>query len=713
MQYASLSILSLLVSVSVHAQNNAHNENNTLTENNDLERMIVTGSRIVESIDEVPASIVIITQQQIQDQLKVSSELQSLLSTLVPGLSPATGTSSNSGQTLRGRAPLVMIDGVPQSTPLRNGSLGVRSLDASTIERIEVIKGATSVYGNGAAGGIINYITKKATTDKPIAGHVTVSSRFSAVKLDDTLGGRVDAGINGRLDKFSYVLNASYEENGVQRDAEGDIIGLTYGLSDTNTQNYFSKLGYQFDDEKALQITYNYFKSKQDTDLVNVVGSVNSGIKTYAIESPDGASMVGEPQGPENHNFMLKYSDDEIFSNTQLTIDAYAQTIENIFFFSTNLANPEQGYEGGQSIIESEKKGLRATFNSQFTWQDIETTLIYGIDALNDVTSQPMVDGRVWVPEMDMENIAGFLQAKWILHDDIILKAGVRHENIDLKVDDFSTLRLCRTADQCSVAFDVVGDTLNYKATTYNVAVRYNISDAFSPFISYSQGADISDTGRLLRTATVTDIALIRTEASIIDNYEIGFTSKFEGVRFEFSAYRSTSELGTTNSFDAETGVYLPVRAPQEIYGYEALVNYQVRSDLDISATYSWVEGKNTELDIYLGGKDISAPKGTFNINWQPIEGARLALNYLYVADRDRFAQIDGAYVGDQGPIESYQLVNINGSYALDSQWQIFMGIENLLNNDYYPTRSQVYTYDGYNHKGLGMTVNFGATYQF
>ncbi|WP_166425136.1 TonB-dependent receptor [Paraglaciecola sp. 20A4] len=713
MQYASLSILSLLISTSLNAQNNAHNESNTLKENNDLERMIITGSRIVESIDEVPASIVIITQQQIQDQLKVSSELQSLLSTLVPGLAPSTGTSSNSGQTLRGRAPLVMIDGVPQSTPLRNGSLGVRSLDASTIERIEVIKGATSVYGNGAAGGIINYITKKAATDKTIAGHVTMSSRFSAVKFDDTLGSRIDAGLNGKLDKFSYVLNASYEANGVQRDAQGDILGLTYGLSDTNTQNYFSKLGYQFDDEKALQITYNYFKSKQDTDLVNVVGNVNSGIKTYAIESPDGALTVGEPQGPENHNFMLKYSDDEIFSNTQLTIDAYAQTIENIFFFSTNLANPEQGYEGGQSIIESEKKGLRATFNSQFTWQDIETTLIYGIDALNDVTSQPMVDGRVWVPEMDMDNIAGFVQAKWILHDDIILKAGVRHENIDLKVDDFSTLRLCLTADQCSVAFDVVGDTLNYIATTYNVAVRYNISDAFSPFISYSQGADISDTGRLLRTATVTDIALIRTEASIIDNYEIGFTSEFDATRFEFAAYRSTSELGTTNSYDAVTGVYLPVRAPQEVYGYEASINHQVQSNLDVSATYSWVEGKNTELDVYLGGKDISAPKGTFNINWQPSPEARLALNYLYVGSRKRFEQIDGEYVGDQGPVNSYHLVNINGSYDFGKQWQAFMGVENLLNNDYYPARSQVYTYGGYNHKGVGITINVGVTYQF
>ena len=707
MRYTSLSLLSFLVSTTLQAQSDKPSDGQ------DLERMIVTGSRIVESIDEVPASIVIITQQQIQDQLKVTSELQSLLSTLVPGLAPSTGTSSNSGQTLRGRAPLIMIDGVPQSTPLRNGSLGVRSLDASTIERIEVIKGATSVYGNGAAGGIINYITKKADSNSPMAGHVTVSSRFSGVKFDDTLGGRLDAGINGKLDKFSYVLNASYEENGVQRDAQGDILGLTYGLTDTDTENYFSKFAYQFDDEKALQLTYNYFKSKQDTDLINIMGNINSGDKTYAIESLDGTSIIGEPQGPENHNVMLKYSDDEIFTQTQLVIDAYTQRIENVFFFSTNLANPEQGFDGGQSIIESEKKGLRATFNSQFTLHDIDTTLIYGIDALNDVTSQPLVDGRVWVPKMDMDNIAAFIQGKWVLHDNIIIKAGARHENIDLAVDDFSTLRLCRTADQCSVAFDVVGDTLNYKATTYNAAIRYNLSDLFRPFISYSQGADISDTGRLLRTATVTDIALIRTEASIIDNYEIGFTSELDSLRVEFSAYRSTSELGTTNSFDVETGVYLPVRAPQEIYGYEALATYQVTQNLNLSATYSWVEGKNTELDVYLGGKDIGATNGTINVNWQPTPDARLTLNYLYVGSRKRFAQIEGEYVGDQGPVDSYHLVNINGSYDVNHQWQVFMGIENLLNNDYYPARSQVYTYDGYNHKGLGMTVNFGATYQF
>ena len=221
----SLTLLALIISGQALSQENQSITNPIQAKSNekDIERIIVTGSRIAENIDEVPASITIITQKQIAAQLKVSSEIQSLLSTLVPGMAPSTGTSSNSGQTLRGRSPLVMIDGVPQSTPLRNGALGIRTLDASVIERIEVIKGATSIYGNGAAGGIINYITKKANNDKRLSGHASISSRFSAVETEDSIGQRYEGGINGEINNFDYVFNASYEENGLQRDADGDI----------------------------------------------------------------------------------------------------------------------------------------------------------------------------------------------------------------------------------------------------------------------------------------------------------------------------------------------------------------------------------------------------------------------------------------------------------------------------------------------------------
>jgi iron complex outermembrane receptor protein len=705
--------LSLLALMVAHSTNAESLKNINSDDENNIERIVITGSRIVESIDEVPASITIINRQQIESQLKVSPELQTLLATLVPGLAPSTGTSSNSTQTLRGRSPLVMIDGVPQSTPLRNGALGIRTIDANAIERIEVIKGATSIYGNGAAGGIINYITKKPNFDSKLNGKISLSSRFSAVKLEDSVGQRVEGMINGQVDKFSYVASASYEDNGVQRDAEGDVVGLKYGLSDATMQNYFTKFGYQFNDDISLQFIYNYYESKQDSNLIDVVGSVNSGVKTYAIEAPENSSALGDPQGPNNHNMMLKYTDEALFENTQLTIDTYAQEVENIFFYSVTLANLEEGYSGGQSLIKSDKKGLRITLNSQFEWDKVETTFIYGIDALNDVTSQPLVDGRIWVPEMDMENLAGFLQSKWVIHDNFIVKAGIRHEEIDLAVDDYHTLKLCKTADICSVPVSVTGDTLNYRATTYNLGIRYNVSDYFQPFASYSQGSDISDIGRLLRTATVTDIAQIQTEASIIDNYEIGFTSELNKLRLEFSAYRSTSELGTTNQYDPATGVYMPIRAPQEIYGYEAVIFYNVSKEFDITATYAWIEGKNTENDVYLGAGQISAPKGTVNLNWQPIVNTNLSLSYLYVGDRKKFEAVDGEYAGDQGPIDSYHIVNVSGNHKFSQDWSAFIGIENLFNQDYYPAKSQAYTYSGYNVKGLGTTVNIGVNYLF
>jgi iron complex outermembrane receptor protein len=714
----SITLLALIISGQVNSQTIQQDHILKKSSEQDIERIIVTGSRIAENIDEVPASITIITQKQIAAQLKVSSEIQSLLANLVPGMAPSTGTASNSGQTLRGRSPLVMIDGVPQSTPLRNGALGIRTLDASVIERIEVIKGATSIYGNGAAGGIINYITKKANSDKALSGHASISSRFSAVELEDSVGQRYEGGINGEVNNFSYVLNASYEENGLQRDSDGDILGLKYGLSDAVMQNYFTKLGYHFDEEKSLQFTYNYYQSKQDVDLVDQVGNINIGEKTQARPLLEDESVLGEPQGPTNHNMMLKYVDDEIFSQTGLMVDLYKQDVENIFFYSPTLANLDEGYTGGQSLINSEKTGLRVTLNTQVDFSfnqgdSLEATFIYGIDALNDVTSQPMVDGRVWVPEMDMKNLAGFLQTKLIYNDDLVIKLGVRQEDIDLTVNDYSTLKLCKKIDQCSVPVSVTGDTLNYKATTYNIGVKYNALPLFSPFISYSQGADISDTGRLLRTATVTDISLIRTEASIIDNYELGFSSDFEQVHFEFATYFSTSELGTTNKFNETTGVYVPVRAPQEIYGYEALVNYTINDAWAVNATYSWVEGKNTEADVYLGAKQISPPKATINLNWNPNNDISVALNYLYVSDRKRFEPVDGEYVGDQGPIESYQIVNLSGNYNFAQDWSAFIGVENLFNQDYYPTKSQGYTYGGYNIKGLGTTVNMGLNYQF
>lgn len=705
MKHSSLSIFSLsALAISVHAAAQDSTPR--------LEEMIVTGSRVLERLDEVPASVTIIDNNAIAKEMEINTEISSLLAIRVPGMSPSSTSSSNSGQNLRGRAPLILIDGVPQSTPLRNGKLGIRSIDVGAIERIEVIKGATSIYGNGAGGGVINYITKNARTDKAINGHVGFSSNFSTIKSEDTLGLRTQAGIDGGVDKFSYLINGSIESNGVQRDADGDAIGLQYGLSDVESRNLLTKFGYQINDTNALKFTYNYYEGQQDTDYVNVFNSINDGKKTYAIKN--GEKILGDPQGPDgNENLMLKYTSENWFGNTNFSLDAYQQTINNVFFYSTSFADYAAGYEGGQSRIVSDKDGVRVNLNTHIDIGGVETTFVYGVDFIEDTTYQDLVDGRIWVPEMDMKNTAPYLQTKFVFSDDWVLKAGVRQENIEVSVGDYSTLNKCSAPGMCTGSVNVSGGDLDYDATTYNVGFRYNGIESFSPFISYSEGFDVSDLGRLMRAATVTSLEQIRTEASVIENKEIGVSGTIDAFNYALAYYESESELGTVNSYNAATGFYDPVRAPQNIWGYEAAVGYDFSDSLSIGATYSWTEGKNEEADTYLSGREISPPKFTAYMDWQVTDSIDLGLDWINVGSRDRFeSDINGHYVGAEGPVSGYDLVNIRASYELDDI-NLFVGIENLLNEDYYPVTSEAYTYNGYNTKGRGRWMTAGINYNF
>lgn len=679
-----------------------------------IERITVTGSRIVESLDEVPASITIIDQQQLKENLQVSSELQNLLALAVPGMAPGTGSTSNFGQTLRGRNVLVMIDGVPQDTPLRNGGLGIRTLDAASIERVEVVNGATSIWGNGAAGGVINYITKKPTAD---AANVMLSQsvRSSLVKTADSLGYRTVVSVDGTAGKLGYVTKLSQEKYGVQRDADGDILGLQYGLSDSQQRDAFVKFVYSLDDSRSLQFSYNYYDSAQDANYRDVPGNIDLGEKTYAVPLAAGEIAQGAPQGPEgNYNLMAKYQDDELFSNTTLVVDAYRQKIDNVFFWSATLANPEQGFNGGQSAILSEKDGLRAVLTSSVTLGQVDGTFVYGLDMLQDVTSQPLLDKRIWVPEMDMGSHALFIQSKWELGDDWTLKAGARNESVSVDVADYTTLKLCSNAQTCSKPFAVAGGKIDYDANTYNAGVRYRLSDSFSPYVSYSEGFEVPDLGLLLRTATVKNINLIQSEASVVKNYEAGFSSELDALYLNIAVYRSESELGTGSQLDSTTGIYIPVRAPQKIWGYEASAEYRLSDAWQFSAAYGYAEGKDTKNDIYLGARQISAPKLTSSVRYLQSADLSFSMYWLHVFNRDRFMpNAKGFYTGDQGPVHSYDVLNLSANYQLNN-WQLFGGIENLLNEDYFPARSQSFRYgSGYSVKGIGATVNLGVSYTF
>lgn len=669
-----------------------------------LDEIVVTVGRKPEHITTVPSSITILNEEDIALQSAISNNLSSILGNLVPGLGTTTNKATNAGQTLRGRQVLVLIDGVPQSTPLMNGQRDIRTIDAQAIERVEIIKGATSIYGNGSGGGIINYITKKNPKTNSFHGTSIVGTNFNPIHGNETLGYRASQYFNGRKNKFSYVAGASYAYTGLQRDAKGEPLGQTDGLSNTNQINGFTKLGYDFTDHTNLTMLYNYYGSTQKAKYISKTG-VYGQTPTVGIKGTEPGENAGTPY---NHNFMLTFTKDNLFNTTKLDVTAYLNSFRSM---NRYVANSSAWYGAGQTKINSNKKGLRINLNTPINTK-FPIDLTYGLDVLNDVTYQDLVDGRVYIPKMDMANIAPYAQVRIDFFDHLIFKGGVRYENATVNVKDYQTIA---TGPNNEGSIFVQGGKIPYEATMFNAGLRYKKYAYFNPFVSFSQGFAINELGRILRKATENTIESLATDPIITNNYEAGFSSRFSKFNFSAAYFISTSKLGV-NLIDV--GGYLtPQREPERVYGFEIALDYFTNDKLSFGGNYSFVEGKATFDDgskVYLNGSRIAPAKAVAYVNYSPINNLNLQLSWLHTDARNRFEKNEkGKYNNSEGPIKAVQTINFSGSYAFKTNWTVSLGVENLLNNYYYPTVSQYRALDAEYVLGNGITTSLNLQYKF
>ncbi|SKB40260.1 iron complex outermembrane recepter protein [Sphingobacterium nematocida] len=672
-----------------------------------LEEVVVTAGRRPEFISQVPSSVSILNRQDIESQMNINTNLSSILGNTIPGLGTATNKATNAGQTLRGRAILVLIDGIPQSTPLMNGVRDLRTIDPNVVERIEVIKGATSIYGNGSGGGIINYITKNASVNQKIAGQTNIGTTLNPIHSDGTMGYRVSQYFSGNASrKLSFNVGGTIDYTGLQRDGEGLPLGQTDGLSNSYQYNAFTKVGYQLDSHSSLSGFYNYFNSTQHAKYVSETG-VYGESPTIGVRGEE----PGEPAGtPFNHNAMLSYSKDNVFGNSQLDVTAYINSFQSM---NRYVAKSSSWYGPGQTMINSRKKGLRLNMNTPVQLGGISTAITYGIDLLNDVTYQDLTDGRVYIPKMNMSNIAPYVQVKADLLENLIFKGGLRYENATVRVKDFNTIA---TGADGSGSIFVAGGKIPYNATMFNAGLRYNKYNFFNPFVSFSQGFAINELGRILRRATENTIDNLETDPIITNNYEAGFSSSIGIFNLSAAYYISTSKLGVNL---VDVGGYLtPQREPEDVRGYEVALDARLSPQWTVGGSYAYVEGEAKFDDgskVYLNGSRIAPPKATGYLYYRPNSKLNVQLFWVHTGSRDRFEvnPKTSKYNNSEGPVKSVDLFNLSSSYRVNKQWNIGFGVENLLNKTYHPTVSQ---YRGLNEdyvRGPGMQTSLNLSYKF
>ena len=680
-----------------------------------LEEVVITANRIKEKKTDAVANVTIIDQKKLQQFIKIAPDMSHLIGMIEPAMSLSTNTTNNRYQNLRGRSILVLIDGIPQSTPLRATDRDIRSIDPAAVERIEIVKGATSIYGNGAIGGIMNIVTKKSPKNVIFGGQTTIgASARDSFKENRGFGYRFNQQIYGNYKGFSYLVDGAMNQTGSAIDGTGEYISPRYGLGDVRTYNGLVKLGYQFDDDNKVEAMYNFYQSLQNTPLVASGGKYleRPRIGVYGTKDP-----AAQDEGMRyNHNAYIKFNSNNIFKRTDLELSAFTQHQYAIFDYRKhNAQSPRWESSSGQATVKGEKYGIRTQLTSKFLFsENVFTQLLYGADVLIDKTSQPLVDGRYWMPELTSYNSAPFLQTKTTFFQYYVLKAGLRYDYIDVSVPNYEVLRLRNTDPRVYVK----GGDLTYNNLSPNIGIAYNQFKYFQPFISYSQGFSIFDLGRTLRAAKADVLSKINTEPVKTENYEAGaYAELSKYVHLSGSYFYTYSKLGS--DLKSVSGFWVVDRTPQKVYGFEVNADIFPTKWLTLGGSFISFEGKKKstedgDWDGYMSGTSIPAPKATAYIRVTPTEYSYLQVNYLHTGSRDRFSPDNrGVYTEGEGIVYPIDLFSLSAGYTFNKSFSLALGIENLTDKVYYTPASMLVARDAEYARGNGRYFNLSLTYRY
>ena len=196
-----------------------------------LDDITVTGTGIPTDVLYSPASVTVVDASEISEI--PPSSVASLLSD-VPGVQVAENDLDRIR--IRGEASqrvAILIDGQRLSDHTRYGTPIL--ISPTEIERIEIVRGPSSVVsGNRAIGGVVNIITKRGA-DKP----VEFSATAGYIGAND--GYRAAASIAGTVDNFDYRLSYSKSDLGDRKTANGDLVP-----SNSDDRDIHAFLGYRF-----------------------------------------------------------------------------------------------------------------------------------------------------------------------------------------------------------------------------------------------------------------------------------------------------------------------------------------------------------------------------------------------------------------------------------------------------------------------------------
>ncbi len=666
--------------------------------------LIVTATRTEQEITDIPRSVTVVTREQIQQQTAVSRNLADILSRTVPGFGPPNLGNRFNGQNLRGRPPQILIDGVPQQgNSANNVQLGY--INPASVERVEVVRGPTAIYGQGATGGTINIITRRPTEGRPVlTTEIGVNASLSNFLAKDSFGGTLTQSITGSQGIFDYAASFSGIITNSYYDASGLRIPSDNATSDdTRSLNFLGKVGVNFDPQQRLQLTVNYVDNERDIQYSSDRSILDIPDRQIARAIRQPQNYIGtDESGIESTLVNLTYSHENVLGS-QVQVQGYYRQSSDL-----SIATDDRRLFSaviGRFRSSEEVFGARLQIETPL----FETVrLLWGVDyeyQKNGALQQELFDPEVYDSSggrtfqkigqrdyraaFDLSDLGLFAQLQWDANDRLILSGGVRHSRFNFSTGDFTP-----TFNRNFTPFTgdpIQGGELDFSDTVFNTGVVYKITRETSVFANFAQGFSVPGFFSVL-TFVPEGFSIQRDVRELqpqkVDNYEIGVRGNWSNVQASVAGFYNYSDLGLSLAVRPDGAIEYS-RAPQRNYGVEATVDWQPARKWQVGASLAYTFGENDEDEdgefIPLRSFEVQPWKLTAYVEHQTTPGWRNRLQLLYVGNRD-----DAFEVGqDPVAVNDYLLLDFISSIQL-GRGTLFVGIENLLNNQYSSVFSQL-----------------------
>lgn len=669
-----------------------------------IETVVIAASRSNIEADKAPQTVVVIRKEDIERQLNISSNSSDVLSSILPSYTPSRGKMNGSGETLRGRTPLILIDGVPQSNPVRPTGREAHTIDYALVERIEIIQGPNAINGLGATGGTINIITRrpgKGTLNQH--AEVQATAPTSDVR-GETLSYKGSYRLHGRLDKLDYLLAFAVEDQGLHLDGAGRSIGVdvTQGdLMDSRSYDVLAKIGYHPDRDQALRFSVNRYRIESKASYIGVAGNRLLGLPATSIAG----TPFGEPAYNDVWTTSASYTHDDL-AGMELSAMVFNQEFVGLFG-ATNSGTFQDVAIAPRGTLFDQSRAVASKYGSKVGLTrdgllDGRLKLTAGIDTLVDEGKQDLYGtGRTFVPESTYRNVSLFVQGEYRVLDALTVHAGVRREKADLEVGTYRTLAAYKNTL-------VEGGEIAFDETLFNAGLVATPTRDVTLYASYSEGFGLPDIGRTLRSInkpgqsidSMRDLAPILTEG-----VELGARVRKADWELDAALYRSDSDLGAR--VVSVNGVFSMARQKTRLEGFDASASYRFNPAHRASLAYAYTKGRydkngDGSLDARLDGLNVAPNRliARWNANWSDRLSTMVQVQHAF---EQRFDDPAKTFSG-------YSLADASISYKL-ARGQLRLGIANLFDRNYISYYSQSALVDPTRYfagRGRSLTLGYG-----